>query len=428
MKSRKRSLAVLIIGSAVVALASAQSLDYRGSVVDEGTRSDPNMATPLNEDNRTVPQPRWANFGTVSLALNAEPFSTTLGLSATASDLAAPEYTASIHELAADVSITDDLNLLAGKKILKWGTGYAFNPTGVVEPQRNPSDPADRLNQNDGRTLVSLTAFLGKSSLTFVYLNDAQFRDRSFAWGTGEYAFRAYAFLGGLDLSLIGHYRDGDRLEAGANGSYVIGENLELHGEILAHRGSSVLYHPSILTDTPQQSYMSYPCVPLYDRSRRIFARILVGGQYTFENGVNIVLEVYHNGEGLSRKEWKRWMNFVTFHNDVQQGRVQAPAELAALSRANLLWSLTTLSPRGTMQDYLFARGFWSGEQWSAEAIVFMNMDDGGSLVLIPTAARKVSKTLSLYARITSYLGGSGTEFGSLFTRSSFSMGLQVQL
>ena len=418
-------ISIILICSAVI--SQAQILDYRGSFVDEATRSDPNTATALNEGNHLLPQPRWTNIGTASLSLGLEPVSTTIGLSTTTTSLVNPTYSASIHELAADLSLSDDLNLLVGKKILKWGTGYAFNPTGVVEPPRSPSDPTDRLNQNDGRTLISLTAFLGKNSLTFVYLNDVQISIGSFKWNTSEYAFRAYAFLDGLDLSLVGHYREGDRLQAGANCSYVIGEGLELHGEVLAQQGSSMVYHPILQSDNSQQTFTSYPYVPLYDHSGRVFARTLVGGQYTFDNGINVVLEYSHNGEGLSRKEWQRWMNFVTFQNDVQQGRLPAPKELVSLSGTNLLWALNTLSPRGTMRDYLFGRGYWSDDRWSIETLIFMNADDA-SMVIIPAVTLKVSKYASLYTRFTSYLGSRGTEFGSLFTRASLSLGLQVQI
>ena len=85
------------------------------------------------------------------------------------------------------------------------GACNAFNPTGVVEPQRSPSAPSDRLGQNVGRTLVSMNAFFGKTSLTLVYLNDAQFESGAFHWGEHDYAMRAYTFLNGLDLSGILH-------------------------------------------------------------------------------------------------------------------------------------------------------------------------------------------------------------------------------
>jgi hypothetical protein len=423
-----RQAALAVIGFAFLrAPANAQPLQYRVSLVDEGTYYRLNNASPFNPGNTVVPQATWGNVGNTGLYLGSGVLSTLLGFTATSGDISLPRYDFAVRELALDVSLGEALDLVVGKKILKWGTGYAFNPTGVVEPQRSPSDPSDRLNQNDGRNLVSLTAFFGKTSLTAVYLNDARYANSSLQWGKNELALRAYSFLGGLDISLIGHYSEGDRLELGANSSYVIGDNLELHGEILGKKGSSALFHPIVSSDNPGQIFDSYPYVPLYADSREIFLKTLLGGQYTLENGLNLALEYYHNAEGLSVQEWKRWMNFVKFQDAVQSGAVPVSPDLIVPSRMNLLWSLLTLSTRGTMRDYLFARGAYADDTWGCEVIFFMNANDQ-SIVAIPTLTWKAAAVLSLYLRYTAYAGRDGSEFGSLFTTGSMTLGLGIQL
>ena len=423
-----RQAALAVIGFAFLrAPANAQPLQYRVSLVDEGTYYRLNNASPFNPGNTVVPQATWGNVGNTGLYLGSGVLSTLLGFTATSGDISLPRYDFAVRELALDVSLGEALDLVVGKKILKWGTGYAFNPTGVVEPQRSPSDPSDRLNQNDGRNLVSLTAFFGKTSLTAVYLNDARYANSSLQWGKNELALRAYSFLGGLDISLIGHYSEGDRLELGANSSYVIGDNLELHGEILGKKGSSALFHPIVSSDNPGQIFDSYPYVPLYADSREIFLKTLLGGQYTLENGLNLALEYYHNAEGLSVQECKRWMNFVKFQDAVQSGAVPVPAALVAPSRMNLLWSLLTLSTRGTMRDYLFARVAYAEDTWGCEVICFMNANDQ-SVVVIPTLTWKPVLSLSIYARYTAYAGRDGSEFGSLFSTESMTLGVGLQL
>jgi hypothetical protein len=427
MIAGRRAALVFLCAAALAVRADAQGVQYRLSVVDEGSYYSLNDATPYNFANAVVPQPRWGNVATTGLYLGEGVVSTSLGFTATTNSLGVPAYAFAVRELALDVSLGDALDLVAGKKILKWGTGYAFNPTGVVEPQRSPSDPSDRLNQNDGRNLVSLTAFFGKTSLTAVYLNDARYENSSFQWGHNEIALRAYTFLEGLDLSLVAHYREGDRLEVGANTSYVIGEDLELHGEILGKKGSSMLYHSILGSDDPAQIFAAFPYAPLYADSKQVFVKSLIGGQYTLGSGVNIALEYYHNDEGLSLQEWKRWMNFVKFQDGVQRGVVPVSPDLVAPSRMNLLWSLLTLSTRGTMKDYLFARGAYADDAWGCEVICFMNAGDQ-SVVVIPTLTWKTSRLLSIYARYTAYAGRDGSEFGSLFTTGSITLGLGVQI
>ena len=404
-----------------------QELEYRLSVVDEGTLNVLNKTTPLNYQNGTLPQPYRGNTGTSNLFLSGSGISALLNVSTTTDNLRTPDYTYSLRELAFDYSVSNAIDVTLGKKILKWGTGYAFNPTGVVEPQRSPSDPSDRLGQNEGSKLASINIFVGRSSLTLVYVNDATVQNEKWHWGTQDFAVRAYMFLSGLDLSLIAHEREGDRLELGTNWSYVIGEGLELHGEFLGKQGSSMLYHQSVTMDQTPQIYTSSPYVRTYEHADQIFCKLLLGGQFTFENGLNIALEYFHNEEGLSTTQWKRWMKFVKFQSDIQRGTIPITPELVGPSRYNLLWALQTLSPRGAMQDSLFGRQFMGEERWSAELIEFLNVQDLSS-VLIPTLSLKFSDNVSAYGRFSWFRGNNESEFGALFYKGSFNVGVQFQL
>lgn len=427
MSSRCNALLV-VFGAFVIPFAvKSQELQYRLSVVDEGTLNGINKDTPLNYGNTVLPQPYRANIGTSNLFLSTSGFSALLNLATKTDNLQAPDHTYLLREYVFDWSLSDELDITIGKKILKWGTGYAFNPTGAVEPQRSPSDPSDRFGQNEGSKLVAMNAFAGKSSLTLVYVNDSRIESWKWRWGTQEFAVRAYTFLYGLDFSLVGHYRETDRLEAGTNCSYVVGDNLELHGEFLGKKGSSALYHEIITTDDNQQIFSSNPYVPLFEHSNQIFYKLLLGGQYTFENGINIALEYYRNTDGLTTTEWKRWMKFVKFQSDIQRGQIPVAPELVGPSRYNLLWALQTLSPRGAMQDYFFGREYWSTERWGAEFIQFINLQDFSS-VLIPTISLKLSENLSTYARLAIFTGSGDSEFGALFYTRTFSLGIQFQL
>jgi len=427
MRGCFRAIAATAIMVATSTLLYSQDLEYRLSVVDEGTLNALNKETPINYDNSILPQPYRGNIGTSNLFVSAGMFSMLLNLSTNTDNLRSPTYSYSLRELAFDYSLSGAVDITIGKKILKWGTGYAFNPTGVVEPQRSPSDPSDRLGQNEGSKLASIDYFSGRSSLTFVYVNDSKIESWAWHWGTQEFAMRAYTFLSGLDLSLIGHYREEDRLELGTNWSYVVGNNLELHGEFLGKQGSSTLYHQIIATDDDQQVLSSYPYTAMHDRSSEIFYKLLLGSQYTFENGINVAVEFYRNTEGLTTAQWKRWMKFVKFQSDIQRGLVPVDPATMGPSRYNLLWALQTLSPRGAMQDYCFGREYWALDRWGIELIQFVNAQDF-SAVVIPTVSYKVSDNLSTYGRLSWFTGGSESEFGAIFYTTTFNLGIQVQL
>lgn len=405
----------------------AQDLEYRLSFVDEGTWNKIRMETPLNYQNRILPQPIGSNFGSINLFLGYGGLTTSLNFNMPTNNLTIPDYSLALHELSLDLSLTENFDVTIGKKILKWGPGYAFNPTGVVEPQRSPSDPTDRLGQNDGRKLISINAFFGKSSITCVYINDVQYESSKFFGNNQELALRAYTIINGFDFNFVEHFKEGDRLETGVNWSKVFGNNLELHGEVLAKKGSSTQYHQVITSDNDEQIFSSEPYVAFYDQSARIFYKILLGGQYTFENGFNVVLEYYHNVEGLSKIEWKRWMKFVKFQNSIQQGFITVSPTFISASRYNILWALQTLSPRGTMSDYVFTREFYSTGRWSFECLQFFNALDF-SVVVIPSVTYGISENVSLYSRLTSFVGDSDSEFGALFNSCSFNIGIRFQI
>ena len=79
-------------------------------------------------------------------------FSTSLiGLSTTFSDTASA--TSRARRPTADVS-AGDFDFTAGRKMVRWGTGYAFTAAGVLDPPRDPTNPTDRLNLNEGRDMV----------------------------------------------------------------------------------------------------------------------------------------------------------------------------------------------------------------------------------------------------------------------------------
>jgi hypothetical protein len=407
-------------------MAQESEWTYRLAFVQEAGKSWLNRDTPLNRNNTLLAQPETNAIHSATFAGAYGIVTGSVGWSVTGSDLIHPAYAFTLHELSIDVPITEQIDLLAGKKILKWGTGYAFNPTGVVEPQRLPSDPSDRLNANEGRKLVSISALSGQSSLTIVYLNDVKFSTDAVHWANTEWALRASTYVSGLDLAFIGHWRQHDRGELGVNSAYVIGERLELHAEALASRGTSEMYHASLFDNATDSLYTAPPYRTAYGSSSVMFWKTLIGGQYTFDNGVNIVLEYYHNGEGLSRDEWDRWMTFVRAHDAMREGSTVVPTQALPLLRVNLLWALQTLASRGTMREYVFVRGAYTQGAWSGEVLGLVNAVDKSSVV-VTSLSYKFSPVVTTYMRGTIFSGRDGTEYGSMFVCKSFQAGFTIQ-
>jgi hypothetical protein len=149
------------------------------------------------------------------------------------------------------------MDIEAGRRLVRWGTGYGFTPTGVLDPARDPSDPQDRLGMNEGVLMVKADAYAGPASVTMVA-------------SERRHAARVRTTARGVEMALIAAV---DRAAApawGANFTHVIGDRLEWHGEVLA-RGEP--------------------------GTRRRATSALIGGQYTIASAANVVLE-YHRAQG----------------------------------------------------------------------------------------------------------------------------------
>lgn len=191
--------------------------------------------------NRTEPIPQVLNQLLLEPAFSLKyqsrwTLSTSLIGSATTYDDTAMQVRT--RELYAGLS-AGDFDFTAGRKLVRWGTGYAFTSAGVLDPPRVPTDPSDRLNLNEGRDMVKVDWVKGQHAL-------------SAAWSSAELApsettlqdttaFRYNVLVHGFDTSLIaGHDRGSDTFGA-LTFTRVFGQAWEMHGESTWREGEAIL-------------------------------------------------------------------------------------------------------------------------------------------------------------------------------------------
>jgi hypothetical protein len=193
-----------------------------------------------------VPLPQVSNIGLLQTSFSYKHgerwrFSTSL----TGEFVSSPEANSrlQVREAYAGLS-TGDFDWTLGKRILKWGTGYAFTPTGVLDPSRiptDPTDPTDHLSLNQGRELGSLSWTNGPSSATAVWSSAGLLGKRV----PGVYdtvALRYNVLYKGVDSAVI-FAHDSHRQDLwGANFTRVFGDGLEFHGEFARRSTSAGLF------------------------------------------------------------------------------------------------------------------------------------------------------------------------------------------
>ena len=158
-----------------------------------------------------------------------------IGLTATYSDTSTQLR---VRELYGGVS-AGSFDFTAGRKMVLWGTGYAFSAAGALDPPRMPTNPTDRLNVNEGRDMLKADWVHGSQAISAAWSTTALAPAEKNLHDTT--AFRYNVLVQGFDTSLIaGHDRGGDTFGA-LTFTRAVGQAWEVHGEAVWREQAAVL-------------------------------------------------------------------------------------------------------------------------------------------------------------------------------------------
>lgn len=308
--------------------------------------------------------------------------------------------------------------LIAGRALHRWGTGYAFNPTDVVAPDKDLMDPDNNEKRSIGNDIFKLEYFGESFSLAFCWLTRLRVGSQFEAKGS-RVAVRWYKNLWDVDFSLIALFdRDGPPLW-GSNLALVLGERLEIHGEASMQRGSFLRYHRAIVDSN--QLYTEEPFSAFKRDDHKLFGQLLLGFQVTFPDNILWVSEYYHQDQGYSKDEWHRIMDYAGYLNDLFH------APMGSAAQGNLLWTLNIFSSKGAMRDY------WMNylsvplfQSIQAQATAMINLSDW-SLIVIPEIRFNPGNHFTFYARSFIFHGQERSEFGELFQSYTVEGGIRFR-
>lgn len=286
-----------------------------------------------------------------------------------------------------------------GKKTLKWGKGYAWNPIAFVDRIKNPDDPelalegyvvtsADYIKSFDG----SLKTFSFTPVLVPVYdhINSDFGRIDHL-----NFAGKMYFLLYDTDIDFIFLVGGSKANRYGIDFSRNITTNLEIHGEfalfndykkVFINRAGSIL--------TTEYDATSY----------------LLGARYLTSLDTTFILEYYHNGRGFSRSAMKDYYTFIDRgYNVYQVSGDDAPLKRAAhVTKDNY----DRMNP---MRDYLYLH-ITQKEPFNilyfTPAITgIFNINDK-SVFLSPELLYYAITNLELRLKTTLLIGDTYTEYG----------------
>lgn len=286
-----------------------------------------------------------------------------------------------------------------GKKTMKWGKGYAWNPVAFIDRPKNPDDPEvaqegyivasmDYIRSFDGP--LKTISFTPVVLPVYDHINDS-FGDNN----TTNLAGRLYLLFLDTDIDLVFLTGASRTARWGVDFSRNITTNFEVHGEfayirnnqrnILDANGSSRML---------QDDAMSY----------------LVGARYLTDFDLTAIVEYYHNGTGYSTDEMKKYYSFVNRGYYTYKTTGNAAPLVNAQSLADSGYSRFS-----TGEDYLYVR---LSQKEPFDLLYFtpaltwmMNLNDG-SFTLTPELLYTGITNLELRLRVGFIIGGRDTEYG----------------
>ncbi|MEY2987617.1 MAG: hypothetical protein RJB13_1138 [Pseudomonadota bacterium] len=267
-----------------------------------------------------------------------------------------PETRLGINEFFILVEPTPAWQVSAGKKRLIWGTGFASNPTDVLNPAKNMLDPT---TEKRGSWLVLLENLRDDATYSFfaapgVVENHNTIPTQVLTYKASPedveeqhyiYGVRSYHLIGESDLNLMlfesQRYKDdiSHQLKAGVSWSQAISswsDGLTAFAELLAQRGTS-------RSDSSLRSR---------GNSKALFYRVLAGVRYDFSNESALVAEFYRQNDGDSRSDFaQRLENLRSIQKVAAQiNQPSSQVQQSVQTDGRFGNSISTLN----MQNYLF--------------------------------------------------------------------------
>jgi hypothetical protein len=285
-----------------------------------------------------------------------------------------------------------------GKKVLKWGKGYAWNPTSFIARPKDVNDPdqsregyylafGDFISSHDGT--ISTIAFTPVVSTVSENINEG-LADGDTTLVGGKLYILAYDT--DFDVMVMG----GDKYDTriGADFATNLAENFAIHGEAALRMG---------YTKTTVDSGGNTSVEDINAWS------FLLGMRYLTETDTTYIAEYYHNGEGYSSQEMRSYYTLINDGFDAYQ----ATASTALLKASNKVSSYYNQSSAG--RDYLYFRVSQKEPfdilYLTPTLTTILNLGDG-SFSLNPELAYQYSTNLEIRPRLTIPIGAAKTEYG----------------
>ena len=180
-----------------------------------------------------------------------------------------------IYQLYAHHTLSINHSIDLGKKTLKWGTGYFFNPAAFLDRPKDPIQPENAYEGYSMANYIYNKSFVGdlkNLKLDLVYMpTSSKINNDFYALNSHNLATKLYLLYFDTDLSLIYLYSDFQKDKLGFTFSRNLETYFEIHGE--------------------------------YAKELDGYHAYLLGFKYVTQRDIAVLSEYYYHSEGLTKED-----------------------------------------------------------------------------------------------------------------------------
>ncbi len=289
--------------------------------------------------------------------------------------------------------------LEAGKKVLPWGKGYAFNTVNFVSRSKDPDDPTEPVEGYYLAVADWIKSFGGPlKTLAFTPVILPVTKSINDLFGEPDhinFAAKLYGLLWDTDIDLLFFAGKSRTTRYGLDFARNIISNFAVHGEFAWLPGfdkKSIDSEGNLLTEKSD------------------IMKFLLGIRYLTTSNMTFIVEYYHNGAGLDENDADHFYRFVdgAYDTYVSTGNSFGLDKAARLSQG----SIGAFKP---MRDYLYFRAGWNEPfdilYFTPAIFSIINLNDR-SLSITPELLYEPITNLQLRLRGGVLVGGNDSEFG----------------
>jgi len=308
-------------------------------------------------------------------------------------------HDSNLYEADLSYRASDAVTLNAGKRVLRWGTGYAWNPVGFVERAKDPNDvtlPRQGYMMATGDFVKSNAGPFSTLALTAVVLPANEDVNDTFGQGTHtNVAAKLYAFVADTDIDVMGLAKGSRPARIGFDFSRNVATNFEVHGEwARIFRFQQPVIDESGTVSTRTANVNSW----------------LLGLRYLTERDVTWIAEYYRNGTGYDQDEFEA---FLRFGESVLANA--PPGTLTPLVRRAISLAQAGYGLPNPGRDYFYVRASAkepSNTLYLTPSITAIVNAQDGSFTLTPEVLYTGFTNWELRGRVVLLHGARYTEFG----------------